>query len=203
MTGLSNFFLQVTCAPLFWTECFRCKVYLNTSEEVCQIRWSITFFELPYCASPTHNHRRTINSSDLRYWRNQCCYWFLRFRSYVSLLKYSSWPAWYCSGWVRIVCFETSRRDLNHLIATALGAGTSYQFDKTVSWCKMYNILCFYLVSGNYIELICGTDSPSSIEEWKAISIQRLLSTGKRLKLIILYIVAFGIFCFLPVNLFN
>ena len=115
------FFLQVTCAPLFWTECFRCKVYLNTSEEVCQIRWSITFFELPYCASPTHNRRRTLNSSDLRYWRNQCCYWFFRFRSYVSLLKYSSWPAWYCSGWVRIVCFETSRRDLNHLIATALG----------------------------------------------------------------------------------
>ena len=70
------FFLQVTCAPLFWTECFRCKVYLNTGEEVCQIRWSITFFELPYCASPTHNHRRTINSSDLRYWRKQCCYWF-------------------------------------------------------------------------------------------------------------------------------
>ena len=71
----------------------------------------------------------------------------------------------------------------------------------------MYNILCFYLVSGNYIELICGTDSPSSIEEWKAISIQRLLPTGKRLKLIILYIVAFGIFCSLPlslsVNLFN
>lgn len=75
------------------------------------LRWSITYFELPYWAPPTTHHRRTIvtrNGTDV-ITEPLLVFMVWQFRS---LCWSAHLQQWYCI-WAIVICFETGSGTLN------------------------------------------------------------------------------------------